>query len=201
MVEHSISKSSQPRHLTTRVTLYIVIMLLKRCCYCGISDTMVCTGCCATLDHIVTYLFKQVTNKGNQSELCCDLRIVEFLDYLWNIDPISGFLHNVNTRFHFLFRQSSSRPGGARQRRAGAGDQAAARDPPAGNHIWQPCKHVVETWQPCFLRSQMLSTVLNIIMFEDCRNQWSMSRPLLGLILLNAEYFEQLRDQVCDDSY
>merc|ERR1719188_2611160 len=66
----------------------------------------------------------------------------------------------------------------------------------------------------------MLSTVLNIIMFEDCRyvrgnvggviarflllvrgrpddrNQWSMSRPLLGLILLNAEYFEQLRDQI-----
>ena len=34
---------------------------------------------------------------------------------------------------------------------------------------------------------QMLSTVLNIIMFEDCRNQWSMSRPLLGLILLNEE--------------
>ena len=27
-------------------------------------DTMVCTGCCATLDHIVTYLLKQVTNKG-----------------------------------------------------------------------------------------------------------------------------------------
>jgi len=42
----------------------------------------------------------------------------------------------------------------------------------------------------------MLSTVLNIIMFEDCRNQWSMSRPLLGLILLNEEYFKQLRDQV-----
>uniref|UniRef100_A0A8D2MR41 Exportin-7/Ran-binding protein 17 TPR repeats domain-containing protein n=1 Tax=Zonotrichia albicollis TaxID=44394 RepID=A0A8D2MR41_ZONAL len=39
---------------------------------------------------------------------------------------------------------------------------------------------------PC----QMLSTVLNIIIFEDCRNQWSMSRPLLGLILLN----EKVRD-------
>ena len=25
---------------------------------------MVCTGCCATLDHIVTYLFKQVMMKG-----------------------------------------------------------------------------------------------------------------------------------------
>lgn len=29
-----------------------------------ISDTMVCTGCCATLDHIVTYLFKQLYQKG-----------------------------------------------------------------------------------------------------------------------------------------
>jgi exportin-7 len=43
---------------------------------------------------------------------------------------------------------------------------------------------------------QMLQTVLNIIMFEDCRNQWSMSRPLLGLILLNEEYFQNLRDQI-----
>ena len=42
----------------------------------------------------------------------------------------------------------------------------------------------------------ILQTVLNIIMFEDCRNQWSMSRPLLGLILLNEDYFQQLRDQV-----
>lgn len=34
---------------------------------------------------------------------------------------------------------------------------------------------------------QMLATVINIVMFEDCRNQWSMSRPLLGLILLNED--------------
>ena len=40
---------------------------------------------------------------------------------------------------------------------------------------------------------QMLQTVLNIIMFEDCRNQWSMSRPLLGLILLNEDYFKVRR--------
>ena len=40
---------------------------------------------------------------------------------------------------------------------------------------------------------QMLQTVLNIIMFEDCRNQWSMSRPLLGLILLNEDYFKVKR--------
>ncbi len=34
---------------------------------------------------------------------------------------------------------------------------------------------------------QLLTTVVNIIIFEDCRNQWSMSRPLLGLILLNEQ--------------
>lgn len=43
---------------------------------------------------------------------------------------------------------------------------------------------------------QILSTVLNVIMFEDCRNQWSMSRPLLGLILLNEEYFNQMRENI-----
>ena len=37
--------------------------------YLIITDTMVCTGCCATLDHIVTYLFKKVTNKGWFSSL------------------------------------------------------------------------------------------------------------------------------------
>ena len=59
---------------------------------------------------------------------------------------------------------------------------------------------------------QMLQTVLNIIMFEDCRlafvilltldsikplvrNQWSMSRPLLGLILLNEDYFQVVGKQ------
>jgi exportin-7 len=34
---------------------------------------------------------------------------------------------------------------------------------------------------------QLLTTVVNIIIFEDCRNQWSMSRPLLGLILLSEQ--------------
>lgn len=34
---------------------------------------------------------------------------------------------------------------------------------------------------------QLLNTVINIIIFEDCKNQWSMSRPLLVLILLNEQ--------------
>lgn len=35
----------------------------------------------------------------------------------------------------------------------------------------------------------ILSTLLNLVMSEDCRNQWSMSRPLLVLILLYEDYF------------
>merc|ERR1712126_614564 len=96
------------------------------------TDTMVCTGCCATLDHI-TYLFKQVMMKGK-------VRRGQML--------------------------------------------------PDNDALVQVIKLRPEILQ------QMLQTVLNIIMFEDCRNQWSMSRPLLGLILLNEDYFQQLRDQV-----
>lgn len=46
------------------------------------------------------------------------------------------------------------------------------------------------------LLQQMLSSILNIVMFEECRNQYSMSRPLLGLILLNEDYFGQLRQSI-----
>ncbi|XP_078006672.1 ran-binding protein 17 isoform X3 [Phascolarctos cinereus] len=43
---------------------------------------------------------------------------------------------------------------------------------------------------------QMMSVLMNIIIFEDCRNQWSVSRPLLGLILLNEKYFSELRENL-----
>ncbi|RXG54554.1 Exportin-7 [Armadillidium vulgare] len=98
---------------------------------CRSSNTMVCTGCCATLDHIVTYLFKALHQKSKKT---------------------SAELEN--------------------------------------DALVRVMKH-----QPSILQ-QMLATVLNIIMFEDCRNQWSMSRPLLPLILLNNEYFHQLRQQI-----
>ncbi|VEL20817.1 unnamed protein product [Protopolystoma xenopodis] len=37
------------------------------------------------------------------------------------------------------------------------------------------------------LLRRMLVTLLSSVMYEDCRDQWSISRPLLGLILLNFE--------------
>jgi len=44
---------------------------------------------------------------------------------------------------------------------------------------------------------QPLMTILNIIMFEDCKNQWSMSRPLLGLILINHDSFGKVQENLC----
>uniref|UniRef100_A0A670ZFU8 Exportin 7 n=2 Tax=Pseudonaja textilis TaxID=8673 RepID=A0A670ZFU8_PSETE len=96
-------------------------------------DTMVCTGCCSCLDHIVTYLFKQLSRSTKKR---------------------SAPLTQESDRFL---------------------------------HIMQQHPEMIQ---------QMLSTVLNIIIFEDCRNQWSMSRPLLGLILLNEKYFSDLRNGI-----
>ncbi|XP_015413188.1 PREDICTED: exportin-7 [Myotis davidii] len=96
-------------------------------------DTMVCTGCCSCLDHIVTYLFKQLSRSTKKR---------------------TAPLNQESDRFL---------------------------------HIMQQHPEMIQ---------QMLSTVLNIIIFEDCRNQWSMSRPLLGLILLNEKYFSDLRSSI-----
>ncbi|PIN99540.1 hypothetical protein AB205_0221830 [Aquarana catesbeiana] len=96
-------------------------------------DTMVCTGCCSCLDHIVTYLFKQLSRSSKKRGAPPPQESERFL------------------------------------------------------HIMQQHPEMIQ---------QMLSTVLNIIIFEDCRNQWSMSRPLLGLILLNEKYFAELRNSI-----
>lgn len=111
---------------------------------------MVCTSCCATLDNIVTHLFKQLTQKGNLNS---------FLNFL--ISNVFCFTQLM------MFLVSGKKP------RRGV----------------QPSSDMFLQVLDCHpeILQQILSTVLNTIMFEDCRNQWSMSRPLLGLILLNEE--------------
>lgn len=114
-------------HLEPHIFLYILSSISE-----GLNalDTMVCTGCCSTLDYIVSYLFKMLSKMNTSS----------------------------------VVREQET------------------------------CLKVLKM-SPEILQ-QMLATILNIIMFEDCRNQWSMSRPLLGLILLNEDYFQQLRQQL-----
>ncbi|XP_046373797.1 exportin-7-like isoform X1 [Haliotis cracherodii] len=117
-------------NLEPQVFLYILSTISE-----GLTalDTMVCTGCCATLDNIITYLFRRLTVKKKKTRA-------------GSVPDSESFLRILELHPEIL--------------------------------------------------QQMLSTVLNIIMFEDCRNQWSMSRPLLGLILLNEEYFNKLRESI-----
>ncbi|XP_033169324.1 ran-binding protein 16 isoform X2 [Drosophila mauritiana] len=46
------------------------------------------------------------------------------------------------------------------------------------------------------LLQSMMSSLLNNVLQEDCRNQWSMSRPLLVLILLYEDYYRSLKDRI-----
>ena len=102
--------------LEPRVFLYILSTISD-----GLSaiDSIISTNCCSSLDHVLTFLFKNLSKqKRNQQR-------------------------TQATPLEQVYQQETQ--------------------------VFQ----------------QILNNVLNIIIFEDCRNQWSMSRPLLGLILLN----------------
>jgi len=42
----------------------------------------------------------------------------------------------------------------------------------------------------------MLKTLFDIVLFEDCTNQWSLSRPMLSLILVNEQICGELKSQI-----
>ncbi|XP_058785699.1 uncharacterized protein LOC131660492 isoform X1 [Vicia villosa] len=43
---------------------------------------------------------------------------------------------------------------------------------------------------------EILKTLFEILLFEDCSNQWSLSRPMLSLILINEKTFSDLKAQI-----
>uniref|UniRef100_A0A336LE22 CSON010006 protein n=1 Tax=Culicoides sonorensis TaxID=179676 RepID=A0A336LE22_CULSO len=122
--------------LEPQVFLYILESISE-----GLSalDMMICSGCCSTLDFIVSYIFKQL-----------QLKVATFQTKKLNRQGV----------------------------------------PPESNMFLK-----VMEMHPEILQN-ILSTMLNIIMFEDCKNQWAMSRPLFVLILLYEDYFSQLRESI-----
>eukprot|EP00053_Salpingoeca_punica_P016645 m.158193 g.158193 ORF g.158193 m.158193 type:complete len:1075 (+) comp17011_c0_seq2:97-3321(+) len=44
--------------------------------------------------------------------------------------------------------------------------------------------------------NQMLTYSLNVVMFEDCKNLWSLSRPMLALVLLQPAYFREAQERI-----
>lgn len=43
---------------------------------------------------------------------------------------------------------------------------------------------------------EILKTLFEIVLFEDCGNQWSLSRPMLSLILVGEQIFTDLKAQI-----
>ncbi|XP_024018068.1 exportin-7 isoform X3 [Morus notabilis] len=43
---------------------------------------------------------------------------------------------------------------------------------------------------------EILKTLFEIVLFEDCGNQWSLSRPMLSLILISEQIFSDLKVQI-----
>nr|XP_016449834.1 PREDICTED: exportin-7-A-like isoform X3 [Nicotiana tabacum] len=43
---------------------------------------------------------------------------------------------------------------------------------------------------------EIMKTLFEIVLFEDCGNQWSLSRPMLSMILISEEMFSNLRAQI-----
>uniref|UniRef100_A0A1D1Z8M5 Exportin-7 n=1 Tax=Anthurium amnicola TaxID=1678845 RepID=A0A1D1Z8M5_9ARAE len=43
---------------------------------------------------------------------------------------------------------------------------------------------------------EILRTLFEIVLFEDCGNQWSLSRPMLSLILISEQIFNDLKAQI-----
>mmetsp|Transcript_32224 Transcript_32224/g.76547 ORF Transcript_32224/g.76547 Transcript_32224/m.76547 type:complete len:1079 (+) Transcript_32224:189-3425(+) len=44
----------------------------------------------------------------------------------------------------------------------------------------------------------LLALLLESVVYDDCPNQWALSRPMLGLILTNTEAYEQIKQQMVE---
>lgn len=80
----SISEGLTALGKTLRGQVWVVRSVRVMCscyiCVC-VSDTMVCTGCCSSLDHIVTYLFKQLSRstKKRPTPMATDDRFLHIM--------------------------------------------------------------------------------------------------------------------------
>ncbi|KAJ6713201.1 EXPORTIN 47-RELATED [Salix purpurea] len=43
---------------------------------------------------------------------------------------------------------------------------------------------------------EILKTLFEIVLFEDCGNQWSLSRPMLSLTIISEQIFSDLKAQI-----
>ncbi|CAA6655624.1 unnamed protein product [Spirodela intermedia] len=68
-----------------------------------------------------------------------------------------------------------------------------AADSPPSSAAMNLARHIAECPN---LFPEILRTLFEIVLFEDCGNQWSLSRPMLSLILISEQIFSDLKVQI-----
>lgn len=64
---------------------------------------------------------------------------------------------------------------------------------PASTAALNLARHIAECRT---LFPEILKSLFEIVLFEDCANQWNLSRPILSLILINEQIFTNLKAQI-----
>ncbi|KAF6779419.1 hypothetical protein AHF37_01928, partial [Paragonimus kellicotti] len=150
------------------------------------TDTTIAENCCLCLDYILTHVFKLVQHEqhsnllsdGSQISTDESLRLVTLED--------DSSVSNGNT---------------TASKKYGASRYAvwSTRTPVAEANLLDLVKLSSDGLSvPASLNllRRILVILLSSVIQEDCRIQWSMTRPLLPLILLNNEYYLELRNRV-----
>ncbi|CAL8089365.1 unnamed protein product [Calicophoron daubneyi] len=156
-------------------------------------DTAVSENCCLCLDYILTHLFKLVQQEQHHHSL-----------------QNSGLLNGSDDSLRLVDLDQN-----AVLLNAGSANQPAGRLKQHGVSryaVWSSRSAVAETNLMSLIKAgpssnlggpsgltvlqRILVILLSSVAQEECRSQWSMSRPLLVLILLNHEYYLDLRRRV-----
>lgn len=91
---------------------------------------------------------------------------------------VTGCCSSLDDMLSFVFE---------RQRRQTQRRRQRAGQPSDG----QSCELAMST-QPILFK-QIMETILNAMIYEECKCQWSLSRPLLSLILLQPDAFNEYK--------
>ncbi|XP_018647442.1 exportin 7-related / ran binding protein 16,17 [Schistosoma mansoni] len=166
----------------------------------GISEV-----CCVCLDYFSTHLFKLVqreqrssrtTNNNNYNNNSLYLIDVNNSN-LMNGDNHDGNSNDNNNTNHLLAPHILLDQGGA-SNHAVWSTRATSASSNLLNLLMPTTSNSqsLEMISGVNLLRRILITLLSSVIQEECRCQWSMSRPLLPLILLNQQYYTELKNRV-----
>ncbi|CAH8538524.1 unnamed protein product [Schistosoma rodhaini] len=166
----------------------------------GISEV-----CCVCLDYFSTHLFKLVqreqrssrtTNNNNYNNNSLYLIDVNNSN-LVNGDNHDGNSNDNNNTNHLLAPHILLDQGGA-SNHAVWSTRATSASSNLLNLLMPTTSNSqsLEMISGVNLLRRILITLLSSVIQEECRCQWSMSRPLLPLILLNQQYYTELKNRV-----